>query len=104
MNLEVPVADYPLFVRSNIIPGLSVSLPLTLARNANNYLTIGISTSIFDQPTLSVTTLTASSDIKLGGNLKTNKTHETLLFKATTLFCMINSVLTYLDMTVPIII
>ena len=83
MNLEVLVAGYPLLVGTTIIPGLSVSLPLTLARNANNYLAIGISTSIFDQPTLSVTTITASGDRQLGGTLKTNRTDETLLFKAT---------------------
>ena len=83
MNLGNPVASYPLLVGTNLIPGLSVSLPLTLARNAHNYLTIGVSTSIFDQPTLSVTTLTASGDIQLGGTLKTNRTDETLLFKAT---------------------
>ena len=46
-------------------------------------MTIGISTSIFDQPTLSVTTLTKSSDIQLDGKLKTNKTDEKLIFKAT---------------------
>ena len=69
-------------VGTNIIPGISVSLPLTLTRNANNLLTIGKSTSIFDQPTLSVTTLTASGAIQLGGNLRTNRTVETLLFKS----------------------
>ena len=66
MNLELPVASYPLLVGSNVIPGLSVQLPLTLTRNENNYLTIGVSTTIFNQPTLSVTTLTATSDVSAG--------------------------------------
>ena len=66
MNLELPVASYPLLVGSNIIPGLSVQLPLTLTRNENNYLTIGVSTIIVNQPTLSVTTLTATSDVSAG--------------------------------------
>ena len=91
-------------VGTHIIPGSSASLPLTLARNANNYLTIGVSTSIFDQPALSVTTLTASSDIQLGGILKTDRTDETLLFKAAKETFMTNSLLRYLDMMVSIII
>ena len=62
MNLELPVASYPLLVGSNVIPGLSVQLPLTLTRNENNYLMIGLSTIIFNQSTLSVNTLTKSSD------------------------------------------
>ena len=44
MNLGSRVAGYPLLVGSNIIPGLSVQLPLTLTRNENNFLMIGIST------------------------------------------------------------
>ena len=82
MNLGNPVASYPLLVGTNLIPGLSVQLLLTLTRNAYNYLTICVSASIFDQPTLSVTTLTASGAIQLGGNLLTNRTVETLLFKS----------------------
>ena len=66
MNLGSRVASCPLLVGSNIIPGLSVQLPLTLTRNENNYLTIGVSTIIFNQPTLSVTTLTATSDVSAG--------------------------------------
>ena len=69
MNLEPLVAGYPLVIGTNIIPGLSVSLPLTLTRHANNYLTVGVATRIFDQPTLSVTTLTATSAIQYGGYL-----------------------------------
>ena len=61
MNLGTPVASDPLSVGSNIIPGLSVKLPLTLTKNENNYLPIGVSTSIFNQSTLSVNTLTTSS-------------------------------------------
>ena len=83
MNLEVPVAGYPLLVGTNIIPGLSVQLPLTLTRNAKNYLTIGVSTSICNQPTLAVTRLKATGDTESGRYLKTNRTDETLLFKAT---------------------
>ena len=84
MNLEPHAAGYPLLVGTNIIPGLAVSLPLTLTRNAKNYLTIGVSTSIYDPPSLTVTTLTASGDIQLGGTIKTIRTDETLLFTATT--------------------
>ena len=43
MNLGSRVAGYPLLVGSNIIPGLSVQLPLTLTRNKNNFLIIGMS-------------------------------------------------------------
>ena len=66
MSLGTPVASYPLFVGSNIIPGLSVQLPLTLTRNEHNYLMIGASTSIFNQPTLALTTLTATGDVSVG--------------------------------------
>ena len=83
MNLGNPVAGYPLLVGTNIIPGLSVQLPLTLTRNAKNYLTIGVSTSIFNQPTLAVTRLKATSATQSGRYQKTNRTDETLLFKAT---------------------
>ena len=51
MNLGTLVAGYSLLVGSNIIPGLSVQLPLTLTRHENNYLMIGVSTSIFNQAT-----------------------------------------------------
>ena len=83
IHLGNPVAGYPLLVGTNIIPGLSVQLPLTLTRNAKNYLTIGVSTSIFNQPTLAVTRLKATADAESGRYLKTNRTDETLLFKAT---------------------
>ena len=66
MNLELLVAGYPLLVGSNIIPGLAVQLPLTLTMNEKNYLTIGVSTTIFNQPTLTGTTLTASGDVSVG--------------------------------------
>ena len=61
MNLGTLVAGYPLLVGSNIIPGLSVQLPLTLTRNDRNFLMIGISKIIVYQSTLSVSTLTTSS-------------------------------------------
>ena len=61
MNLGSRVASCPLLVGSNIIPGLSVQLPLTLTRNDRKFLMIGISTIIFYQSTLSVNTLTTSS-------------------------------------------
>ena len=103
MNLGSPVACFPLLVVTNVIPGLYVQLPLTLKRTANNYLRIGVSTSIFDQPTLPVTTLTATGDIQFGGYLKTNRTDETLLFKATK-YVLRHSLLRYVYMMVPIII
>ena len=46
MNLGIPVAGFPLLIGSNIIPGLTVQLPLTLRGNSNNYLNIGLSTHI----------------------------------------------------------
>ena len=61
MNLGSRVASCPLLVGSNIIPGLSVQLPLTLTRNDRKSLMIGISTIILYQSTLSVNTLTTSS-------------------------------------------
>ena len=82
-------------VGTNIIPGLSVQLPLTLTRNANNYLTIVVSTSICDQPTLSVTTLTATGDIQFGGYLKTNSPDETLVPKQLNILFMTNFLLRF---------
>ena len=70
MNEGTPLADYLILVGSNIIPGLSVQLPLTLTRNANNYLMIGISTIIFSQFTLSVNTRTTNSETL---NIKSNQ-------------------------------
>ena len=74
MNLGSRVASCPLLVGSNIIPGLSVQLPLTLTRNENNYLMIGRPTSIFNQPTLSVNTQTPSGDIA-AGSITTSSGH-----------------------------
>ena len=70
INLGSRVASCPLLVGSNIIPGLSVQLPLTLTRNDRKFLMIGISTIIFYQSTLSVNTLTTSS-VTL--NIKSNQ-------------------------------
>ena len=61
MNLDPPVAGFPLLIGTNIVSGLSVNLPLTLTRGTNSYLTIGLSTSIFNA--MSVGTLTASGAI-----------------------------------------
>ncbi len=61
MNLGTPIAGYPLLIGSNITPGLTVQSPLTLTRNANNYLTIGLSTSIFSN--ISAGSITASGSI-----------------------------------------
>ena len=61
MILGSRVAGNPLSVGCNIIPGLSDHIPLTLTRNENNSLMIGISTRIFYQSTLYVHTLTTSS-------------------------------------------
>ena len=60
-NLNPPAAGFPLLIGTNIVPGLSVNLPLTLTRGTNSYLTIGLSTSIFNA--MSVVTLTASGAI-----------------------------------------
>jgi len=65
MNLGTPVAGYPLLIGSNIIPGLTVELPLTLTKNSNNYLTIGLSTNIL------VTSVTAAGAIT-GGSISTS--------------------------------
>ena len=65
MNLGTLVAGYPLLIGSNIIPGLFVELPLTLTKNSNNYLTIGLSTNIL------VTSVTATGAIT-GGSISTS--------------------------------
>ena len=61
MNLGTPIAGYPLLIGSNIIPGFTVQSPVTLTRNANNYLTIGLSTSIFSN--ISAGSITATGSI-----------------------------------------
>ena len=48
MKLDPPIAGFPLLIGTNIVPGLSVNPPLTLTRNTNNYLMIGLSNSIFN--------------------------------------------------------
>ena len=48
MNLGTLVVGFPLLIGSNIIPGLTVQSPLTPIKNANNYVTVGLSTNILD--------------------------------------------------------
>ena len=74
MNSRTLVASYPLLVGSNIFPRLSAQIPSTLTRNENNYLMLGILTSIFNQSSLSVNTITTSSATL---NVKSNQ----VLFK-----------------------
>ncbi|MFM7983427.1 MAG: hypothetical protein ACKPKO_29295, partial [Candidatus Fonsibacter sp.] len=61
INLDPPVAGFPLLIGSNIVPGLTVSGALTLTKNANNYLNIGLSTCICNKPTLTTSTITTYS-------------------------------------------
>ena len=61
MNLDPPIAGFPLLIGTKVVLGFSVNPPLTLTRNTNNYLMIGLSNSIFNA--MSVNTLTASGAI-----------------------------------------
>ena len=66
MSLGTRVAGYLLLIGSNIFPGLTVKSPLTLTRNANNYLSIGLSTSIFSN--ISAGSITATGSLT-GGSI-----------------------------------
>ena len=69
MHLGTHIAGYPFLIGSNIISGLIVQSPLTLTRNANSYLTVGISTNIFSN--ISAGSITATGSIT-GGSISTS--------------------------------